>query len=96
MKVKLSCRHNVIKINSLVMTTSLYILLLWQHVCFVDINECDEMDTLCCHDNQACKNTDGGYECGCQIGYAPDESSSALLKCIGRHLSLSNVPFLNS
>lgn len=32
----------------------------------VDVNECD---ALPCATNEACSNTDGGYECACEVGF---------------------------
>ncbi|CAI8054869.1 Fibrillin-1, partial [Geodia barretti] len=36
-----------------------------------DINECDE-DTDTCDGNATCSDTEGGYECECNIGYSGD------------------------
>ena len=54
-------------------------LLILKPVCFLyisqifstDINECIRGSTEC-HDNATCTNTDGTYECTCDIGFSGD------------------------
>ena len=38
---------------------------------FSDINECSEK-THSCDKNATCTNTDGSFNCNCQIGYTGD------------------------
>ena len=38
---------------------------------YPDINECDE-DTDTCDGNATCSDTEGGYDCECNVGYSGD------------------------
>ena len=46
-------------------------------IIFSDINECNSNTT--CHELAECSDTEGSYECTCNIGYEGDGSSY----CIG-------------
>ncbi len=45
---------------------------------FVDVNECETGSS--CHDNAACTNTEGGFDCSCLPGYQGDGRT-----CLGKH-----------
>lgn len=52
-------------------------------VCLSDVDECE--DPGVCGTAQ-CENTDGGYNCLCDIGYAYDnETKSCVGKCVHTH-----------
>ena len=38
---------------------------------YPDINECD-VDTDMCDSNATCSDTEGGYDCKCNVGYSGD------------------------
>ena len=37
-----------------------------------DVNECNATDTVSCNQNAVCHNTEGSYECICNLGYTGD------------------------
>lgn len=51
-------------------------------IVYADVNECtDELHNCTDLENKTCSNTNGSFECICDIGYEGDD------ECIGMHTS---------
>ncbi|XP_070174967.1 uncharacterized protein [Littorina saxatilis] len=46
--------------------------------CESDVNECLTNHNNCFDDHMICINQDGGYKCGCEIGYTSNDSQSCI------------------
>ena len=57
-------------------------------IVYADVNECtDELHNCTDLENKTCSNTNGSFECICDIGYEGDD------ECIGMHTScMLHVP----
>lgn len=51
-------------------------------VLFADINECGNSSSHNCDEHASCSNTDGSFECSCNVGYSGDGTT-----CTSKYIS---------
>lgn len=48
---------------------------------YIDIDECESGDHNCQH---FCTNTEGGFDCSCEVGYELVDDDTVIAKCEGK------------